>query len=92
MTDKITSNELYFVVLPLIHFGGQNHGLTEQVLTLMPDRNFASRFFPEELSGYIATFNNRIGLLTSGHVKGFEIHPEVEEDGRLIVRVVQNVG
>jgi hypothetical protein len=89
---SVIKNELYFVVLPTVHIGGQNHGLTEQVLTLMPDKNFATRFFADELSGYVATFNNRIGLLTGGHVKGFEIHPEVQEDGRLIVRVVQNVG
>jgi hypothetical protein len=92
MTDIIASNELYFVVLPMVHVGGQNHGLTEQVLTLMPDKNFATRFFADELSGYVATFNNRIAMLIGGHVKGFEIHPEIQDDKRLIVRVVQNVG
>lgn len=92
MTDTIARNELYFVVLPMVHVGGQNHGLTEQVLTLMPDKNFATRFFPDELSQYVVTFKNRLGLLTGGHVQGYEFHVENEADGRVIVRVVQNVG
>ena len=36
------SNELYLTVLPLIHLG---NGLTEQSLTVFPDRNFATEFF-----------------------------------------------
>lgn len=86
------TNELYFTVLPVIHIGGQSHGLTEQILTLTPDRNFATHFFLDEVGGFIATFKNRIPYLTGGHVKGFEVYQEPEEDGRVIVRVVQNVG
>jgi hypothetical protein len=86
------TNELYFVVLPTVHIGGQSHGLTEQILTLMPDKNFATRFFPDEVEGYIATFRNRLGILTGGHVRGYDFEPEAQGDGRLIVRVTQHVG
>ena len=48
------TNELYLTVLPIIHMG-QAFGLTEQVLTLFPDRNFATEFFPDEVEGYVAT-------------------------------------
>ena len=82
------SNELFLAVLPLIH---TSSGLTEQTLTLFPDRDFATEFFPDEVGGYIATFENRIKYLTGGHVTGYDIHQEQTEDGRVIVRVVQNV-
>jgi hypothetical protein len=91
MPDITVSNELYIVVLPMIHFGGQSHGLTEQVLTLMPDRNFATRFFQDEVTIYIMTFKNRLKYLTSGHVKSYDFYEESEDDGRVVVRVIQNV-
>jgi hypothetical protein len=62
------------------------------VLTLSVEKSSASEFFQDEVDAYIATFENRIKLLTSGHVKGYEIHPEQTDDGRVIVRVVQHVG
>jgi hypothetical protein len=85
-------NELYFVVLPTVHIGGQNHGLTEQILTLMPEKTFATRFFDDEVNQYIQTFKNRLALLTGGHVQSYEFHQEKQDDGRYVVRVVQNVG
>jgi hypothetical protein len=83
------TNELYLSVLPLIHISS---GLTEETLTLYPDKNFATEFFPDEVEGYISTFKNRIKYLVGGHSKGYDVHPENTEDGRVIVRVVQNVG
>jgi len=56
------SNELYLAVLPLIHIsttGPVGFGLTEQTLTLFPDRSFATEFFPDEVDGYVRTFKNR---------------------------------
>ncbi len=88
----IIKNELFFVVLPTVRIGGQNHGLTEQVLTLMPERNFATRFFGDEVNQYIQTFRNRLVLLTGGHVQSYEFHQEKQDDGRYVVRVIQNVG
>jgi hypothetical protein len=87
------SNELYLTVLPLIHLSQNEFGRTEQTLTLFPDKDFATQFFPDEVQGYIATFENRANkYLTGGHVKGYEVSTVPTEDGRVIVRVVQNVG
>ena len=90
------SNELYLVVLPLIHISVNptvGFGLTEQTLTLMPSKDFATQFFADEVEGYIATFQNRANqYLTGGHVKSYEIEKEPTDDGRWIVKVIQNVG
>jgi hypothetical protein len=82
-------NELYFVVLPLIHL---STGLTEQTLTLLPNRDFATEFFPDEVEGYIAMFRNRIKYLTGGHVIGYDFEIQNAPNGRVVVRVLQNVG
>jgi len=75
----------------MIQVDGQAFGLTQQMLTLMPDKNFASRFFADEADVYILTFKNRLRYLTGGHVKGYEFFQEPQPDGRIIVRVVQHV-
>ena len=89
MTDNPSSNVLYFAVLPMIHLGD---GLAEQVLTMHPDRNFASEFFPDEVDTYIAMFMRRTKYFTGGHVTGYDCQKEPAENGRVIVRVTQNVG
>jgi hypothetical protein len=92
MVDSKETNELYFAVLPLIHMGETNYGVTEQILTLFPDRNLATLFPADEVDSYIATFRNRADkYLSGGHVKGYDLHPEPAEDGRVLVRVTQNV-
>ena len=88
------NNELYLAILPMIHISvNQSHGfgLTEEVLTLYPDKNLATEFFPDEVDGFILAFKNRTKYLTGGHVTGYEIFKEPTEDGRVIVRVVQKV-
>jgi hypothetical protein len=87
---KIT-NTLYLTVLPMIQVDGQAFGLTQQVLTLMPEKNFASRFFPDEVEAYILTFRNRTKYLTGGHVKDYALIQEPQPDGRVVVRVEQYV-
>jgi len=89
-STKIT-NTLYLTVLPMIQIDGQAFGLTQQVLTLMPEKNFATRFFIDEVNNYILTFQNRTKYLTGGHVKDYEFFQEQQSDGRIIVRVVQYV-
>ena len=84
------SNELYLAVLPLIHLG-QNFGLTEETLTLFPDRNFATQFPEEEVDKYIATFTNRTKYLTGGRVGGYDVDKIPIGNGLVIVRVVQHV-
>ena len=83
-------------MLPLIHISTTpylGYGMTEQTLTLFPDRNFATVFFPDEVDNYILAFESRAQkYLTGGHVTGYGIHKEPTLDGRVIVRVVQYVG
>jgi hypothetical protein len=91
------TNELYLAVLPLIHVSVNQtlgFGLTEQILTLFPDKDLATAFFEDEVQGYIDTFTNRANkYLTGGHVTGYEVHKEPSKhgDGRVIVRVTQTL-
>ncbi len=81
-------NELYLVVLPLIHM---NTGATEQTLTLLPNKEFATEFPTDEVGLYLGLFNSRSRYFTGGRVAGYESFTEPAGDGRVIVRVVQNV-
>jgi len=88
---ELPSIELYLAVLPLVHMG-LNFGLTEQTLTLFPSKDFATEFFPDEVDGYILTFERRANEhLVGGHVTGYAFTKEETEDGRVIVRVTQHV-
>ena len=89
MADTFPPNILYLAVLPMIHLGD---GAAEQVLTLYPDKRFASEFFPEEVDTYIAMFMRRTKYFIGGRVVGYDCHKELTSDGRVVVRVVQNVG
>ena len=57
-----STNTLYLAVLPIIRLSDTNFGLTEQILTLFPDRSFATEFFEDEVDGYVATFEHRTSL------------------------------
>lgn len=96
-------NELYLAVLPLMRMPTTmnalavranviRHGAVEQVLTLFPDKSFATQFYPDEVEFYVVTFTSSELYLTGGHVLGYEVFKEPTEDGRVIVRVVQHVG
>ena len=86
---KIPSNELYLVVLPLIHISS---GVTEQTLTLLPDRDMATEFFQDEVEGYIRMFESRANkYLAGGHVTHYTVEREETPTGRVRVRVIQNV-
>lgn len=100
--SAMPSNELYLVVLPLIHIPSpvinrlisnvvRQPGPMEQVLTLFPDRDFATEFYSDEVQFYIDSFRANIRSLTGGHVTGYEIFTETTADGRIVVRVVQYV-
>lgn len=92
--DKL-SNELYLVVLPLVHITMNQvlgYGLTEQTITLLPQRDFATKFFKDEVAAFIDAFKWRADkYLTGGHITGYELIPEDTDDGRIIVRVLQHV-
>jgi hypothetical protein len=89
-------NELYLAVLPLIHLttvGPMGFGLTEEVLTLLPGREMATRFHRAEVEKYISTFQNRTQYITGGRVRGYELRLQQDEGSDLvIVQVIQLVG
>lgn len=94
MTIFTPINSLYLSVLPVVHISPNQafgFGLTEELLTLFPDRNFATEFFEDEVDRYIDVFKNRQKYLTGGHVTSWELHKEPIGNGRFIVRVVQHV-
>jgi len=78
------TNELYLVVLPLIHLT-ERVGLTEQVLTLFPEKRYATKFFPEQVDTHISLFQNRTGNLSGGHVTGYEVMQIIWLAGRFLL-------
>ncbi len=89
------SNELYLVVLPMIHLtpvGPLGFGLTEQVLTLLPSSELATEFHKDDVEGYITAFKNRANkYLAGGRVQGYEVEVIDTKDDLVIVKVVQRV-
>ena len=83
-------NVLYISIMPIIHLS-VNFGLTEQILTLFPDRNFATEFLPEHVAGVLATFESRAKDHLSDNNISYTVHPENTGDGRVIVKVIQHV-
>src|SRR5258708_7347660 len=64
----------------------------EQIFTLFPDKNLATKFFEDEVQTYAADFKTVADKhLRGGHVIGYEFELEQTEDKRYIVRVIQNV-
>ena len=63
--EKMASNKLYLAVLPMVHLAANQYGLTEQVITLLPGREHATEFFPDEVNEYISIFDRRLKLLPS---------------------------
>ena len=92
------NNDLYLAVVPLIrvpspHLGiaGVTPGSVQEFLTLVGDRNLASEFYPDELEHYVETFRAGLRYLTGGHVTGYDVLPQEQNDGRWIVKVTQYV-
>jgi hypothetical protein len=64
----------------------------EQILTLFPEENFATRFFPDEVDKYVAAFSQQAEqFLKGGHVVGYAYIKMPTDDGRVVVKVVQSV-
>jgi hypothetical protein len=101
--SAMPANILYLTVLPLIRPTAVRNALAarvnviarpgsvEQVLTLFPDRDFATEFYEDEVQFYIDALDANIPALSGGHVVRYEIFMERTNDGRVIVRVVQHV-
>jgi hypothetical protein len=90
--EKMASNKLYLAVLPMVHLAANQYGLTEQVITLLPGREHATEFFPDEVNEYISIFDRRLKYLIGGHVTGYEFDAsETTPEGRVVVKVTQHV-
>jgi hypothetical protein len=63
----------------------------EQVLTLFPDRTFATEFYPDEVEIYINIFGQMAQSLTGGHVTHYDVIKQPTDDGRVVVMVEQHV-
>jgi hypothetical protein len=84
-------NELYLAIIPMVHLGNQ-FGLTEQVMTLFPDKNFATFFSADEVDNFLQMFKKRAETyLKSGNVIGYEFQKIPTANGMFIVKVIQNV-
>ena len=84
-------NELYLAVLPLVHysrfFAGERY---EEVMTLVPDRNFATEFRQDEADRYIQTFRSAAEEKYGGPIRKFNYFKRVTDDGRVFVVVTQD--
>jgi hypothetical protein len=89
--DSPIDNVLYFAVFPQIVVSGSSFGRTEQILTLVPDRNFASAFSKDEVEAYIQVFKNRLSHITGGHVTGYDVEEIPATGGRVYVQATQHV-
>jgi hypothetical protein len=88
-------NVLYLAVMPLVHISENpliGYGLAEQTITLVGKKELATVFFLDEVDVYITAFQWRAEkYFVGGHVIGYEYFKENTDDGRVIVRVHQNV-
>ena len=86
--------DLYLSVLPLVHITNTpftRRGLTEQTLTLFPDKNFATEFYPDQVDDYIELFKvNALTYLVGGRITGYDFKKEITEEGLVIVKVIQS--
>jgi hypothetical protein len=88
MAQAQSSNELYLMVMPTISL---SNGQTDQLITLIGDKNLATEFFADEVSSIELMFKNRTQYFSGGHVTGYSLSHEPTESGRIVVKVLQHV-
>jgi hypothetical protein len=88
MEETQLSNELYLMVMPTVSL---STGKTDQIITLIGDKNLATEFFEDELRPIELMFKDRTQYFSGGHVTGYEFSHETTGSGRVIVKVLQNV-
>jgi hypothetical protein len=85
------SNVLYLVVLPVIHLSS---GLTEQVLTLLPNKEQGTTFLEAQLNDFSSMFLTRANkYLTGDVVTRYECiaEPVPGAENEYLIRVIQHV-
>jgi hypothetical protein len=90
MAAEIIDNELYLCALPLMRIFDSPQPI-EEFLTLYPDKNFATNFFPDEMTRTMDLLKRRLLNMAGGHVIGYDVEQEPTEDGRFIIKVIQHV-
>jgi hypothetical protein len=69
-----------------------DHEQVEQFMTLFPHRDFATEFFPNEVDRYVSDFRAAADqYLRGGHVSGYLVEKIPTENGRVVVKVTQDV-
>jgi hypothetical protein len=94
----MAENVLYLAVLPFLAI--PKYGPWEimvpdgqQIMTLVPDKTWATMFFPDEVDRYLNWWKGYAERgLTSAHVHGYDYLKENAPNGRVLVKVVQRVG
>ena len=83
--------DLFLAVLPLGHYSRHFAGVTyEEVMTLLPERNFATEFKPHEVDQYVRTFREANENLQFGQpVRRYSYAKYQAENGRMFVVVNQ---
>ncbi len=88
----MADDDLYLAVLPLVHYSRQFAGEHyEEVMTLVPDRNFATEFRAGEVDRYIETFRNAAEEKYGGPVRKFKYEKFDAGNDRVYVVVSQHV-
>jgi hypothetical protein len=81
-------NDLYLAVLPLVHYSRHFSGERfEEVMTLVPDRNFATEFSPVDVDTYIQTFRNAAEEKFGGPIRRFAYTKYSTDDDHVFVVV-----
>jgi hypothetical protein len=82
--------DLYLAVLPLVHYSRNFSGERfEEVMTLVPDRNFATEFAADIVDVYIHTFQNAAEEKFGGPIRRYDYAKYPTDDGRVYVVVTQ---
>jgi hypothetical protein len=91
MSESVTFNVLYFVVMPQISLSPDTYGRVDEVLTLLPDKGMASEFSEGDVDSYILLFKHRVKYFIGDDVIGYSFEKERMQTGRYVVKVTQNV-
>jgi hypothetical protein len=82
-------NYLFLAVLPLVHYSRHFAGERfEEVMTLVPDRNFATEFRRDVVDIYIQTFKSAAEEKYGGPVRKFKYEiADAYADNKVVVLV-----
>jgi hypothetical protein len=84
------TGDLFLAVLPLVHYSRHFAGVSyEEVMTLVPERNFATEFPPQVADTYINTFREAAEEKFGGPIRRYIYSKHEAGNGRIFVVVNQ---